>query len=158
MKRLAFCAVAAAGLLGPIDAGAGPYWMQGIRTTPVSVCFVGDALTSRPARVAQILDGINDYTLAADVRFTSLGTCPASVPQGGKDCFGGDVRAVIASTSAYTVSPAVTNFPGRVHNGSAKVRVLTPAATNNGLTGSLAAITLMLTTMDEDLIFASGFE
>lgn len=70
--------------------------------------------------------------------------------------FGGDVRAVIASTSAYTVSPAVTDFPGRVHKGSAKVPVLTPAPTN-GLTGSLAAITVMLTT-DEDQIFASGFE
>lgn len=157
MKPLAFFAVAVAGLLGPIDAGASLHWMQGIRTTtPVSVCFVGDALTSRPARVAQILDDISDYTLAADVRFTYLGTCPASVPQGGKDCFGGDVRAAIPSTIAYTVSPAVADFPGRVHNGSTKARVLTPAPMN-GLTGSLAAITVMLT-MDEDLIFASGFE
>lgn len=157
MKPLAFCAVAAAGLLGPIDAGASLYWMQGIRTTPVSVCFVGDALTSRPARAAQILADVNVCTLAADVRFSYLGTCPASVPQGGKDCFGGDVRAVIPSTSAYTVSLAGTDFPGRVHKGSAKVRVLTPTAMDNGLTGSLAAITAMLT-MDEDLIFASGFE
>jgi hypothetical protein len=158
MKPLAFCAVAAAGLLGPIDAGASLCWMQGIRTTPVPVCFVGDALTSRPARVAQILGDINGYTLAAGVRFTYLGTCPASAPQGGKDCFGGDVRAVIRSTSAYTVSLAGTDLPRRVHNGSAKVRVLTPTAMDNGLTGSLAAITVMLTTVDEDLIFASGFE
>ncbi len=95
MKRLAFCAVAAASLLAPMDAAAGLYWMQGVRTTPVSVCFVGDALSSRPARVAQILDYINDYALAANVRFTYLGTCPASVPQGGKDWFGGDIRVVI---------------------------------------------------------------
>lgn len=99
MKRLMCCAVAAAGLLGPINAAAGLYWMQGVRTTPVSVCFVGDALTSRPARVAQILGYINDYTLAANVRFTYLGTCPASVPQNGKDWFGGDARVVIPYTS-----------------------------------------------------------
>jgi hypothetical protein len=70
-----------------------------VRTTAVSVCFVGDALTSRPARVAQILDYLNDYPLAANVRFSYLGTCPASVPQDGKDWFGGDVRVVIPYTS-----------------------------------------------------------
>ncbi len=122
MKPLVFCAVAAAGLLGPIDAGASLYRM-----------------------------------LAADVRFTDLGTCPASVPRGGKDRTGADVRAVTPSTSACSVSLAGTDFPGRVHNGSAKVRVLTPTAMDNGPTGSLAAITAMLT-VDEDQIFASGFE
>lgn len=99
MKRLACCAVAASALLASLGADAGLYWMQGVRTPPISVCFVGDALTSRPERVAQILDYINDYALAANVRFTYLGTCAASVPLNGKDWFGGDIRVVIPNTS-----------------------------------------------------------
>lgn len=83
------------GLLAAPLARAGLYWDQGVRTTPVSVCFVGNALTTRPDRVAQILDYIHDYSLAANLQFQYLGTCPASVPVAGKDWFGGDMRVVI---------------------------------------------------------------
>lgn len=95
MKRLLIALGATVGLLYPAHGWSGLYWQQGVRSTPISVCFVGNALTARPARVAQILEYINDFTLYANLRFTYLGSCPASVPQGGLDWFGGDIRVVI---------------------------------------------------------------
>ena len=87
-------------------AHAGLYWNQGVRTTPVSVCFVGDALTARPDRVGQILGYMNDFALAANVRFSYLGTCPASVPQpNGDDRFDGDIRMVIPDINVDGTGP-----------------------------------------------------
>ena len=94
MKRLLFGLLFGA-LLAVPSAHAGLYWNQGVRSTPITVCFVGNALTARPDRVAQILDYINGYGLAANIQFQFIGTCPASVPQGGMDWFGGDIRVVI---------------------------------------------------------------
>lgn len=102
MKRLAAVLVTAL-LLLPGMAGAGLYWQQGVRSSTISVCFVGDALSSRPDRVAQIVEYIGDFELYANIRFNFLGTCPASVPQGGMDWFGGDIRVVIPNTSVNAV-------------------------------------------------------
>lgn len=99
MKRLTAVGVALAILLAAGDAAAGLYWQHDVRSSPISYCFVGDALTSRPGRVAEIRDHLNDFALHANIRFNYLGTCPASVPSGGKDWFGGDIRVVIPSTS-----------------------------------------------------------
>ena len=41
-------------LLLPVHALAGVYWEQGVRFASVSVCFVGDAVTSRPAAIMQL--------------------------------------------------------------------------------------------------------
>lgn len=91
-------------LLLASPSGAGLYWHQGVRGKTVSVCFVGNALTARPARVEQILDYIDHFPQAANVRFATLGTCPASIPQpGGTDWFDGDIRVVIPDTSVNAV-------------------------------------------------------
>jgi hypothetical protein len=99
MKRLPAVATAIAALLLPTAATAGLYWQQDVRTTPISVCFVGNALSARPDRVAQIREYINEFALYANIRFSYLGSCPASVPQGGNDWYGGDIRLVIPGTS-----------------------------------------------------------
>lgn len=99
MKRFTAVWAALAALLAPGAASAGLYWQHDVRTSPISYCFVGDALSARPARVAQIREYIGDFALRANIRFTYLGSCPASVPSGGKDWFGGDIRVVIPDTS-----------------------------------------------------------
>ncbi|QSQ25816.1 hypothetical protein JY651_13175 [Pyxidicoccus parkwayensis] len=87
-------------LLGALPAQASLYWQHGVRSTTPSVCFVGDALTSRPDRVQQVLDYIHDFERAANIRFNYLGTCPASIVQpNGNDWFGGDIRVVLPGTS-----------------------------------------------------------
>lgn len=97
-------------LLLPVHALAGVYWEQGVRFASVSVCFVGDAVTSQPARVAEILNDIQEFSYAANVRFNSLGSCPASVKQSdGTDRFGGDIRIVIPDTSVNGTGP----IPGK---------------------------------------------
>ncbi|MBI4510180.1 MAG: hypothetical protein HY698_11140 [Deltaproteobacteria bacterium] len=86
--------------LAPGTARAGLYWNQGVRTKVISVCFVGDALTSRPDRVQEILDYIDEFENAANLRWNYLGTCPSSrVQANGNDYYVGDIRVVIPSTS-----------------------------------------------------------
>ena len=78
------------------DAGAAVYWKQGVRAKVITVCFVGDALTSRPARVNEIRDHLRHFEYAVNVKFQLLGTCPAPILQGnGTDYFSGDIRVVI---------------------------------------------------------------
>lgn len=87
-------------------AHGGVYWGLGVRISPVSVCFVGNALVARPDRVAQILDYMHDIELAANVRYDYLGTCAASIPQpNGDDWFGGDIRIVIPDTDVNAQGP-----------------------------------------------------
>jgi hypothetical protein len=91
-------------LLGAVLAApraqASLYWFHGVRGSTPSVCFVGDALTSRPARVAQVLDYIRDFERAANIRFNYLGTCPAPlVLANGNEWHSGDIRVVLPGTS-----------------------------------------------------------
>ncbi|HMM67816.1 MAG TPA: hypothetical protein PKC03_12840 [Dokdonella sp.] len=96
MMKIALAGLISIATLAAFPAHAGLYWNAGVRTTPVSLCFVGNALSARPDRVVQILDYMHDFELAANVRFTYLGTCPASVPlPNGNDSFAGDIRMVI---------------------------------------------------------------
>lgn len=89
-----------ASTLGALPAQASLYWNHGVRSTTPSVCFVGNALTARPARVQQVLDYIHDFERAANIRFNYLGTCPAPVVLAdGTDWHGGDIRVVIPGTS-----------------------------------------------------------
>ena len=97
-------------LASTVGAHGGLYWDSGVRSKTVTVCFVGDALTSRPARVQQILSYINNYEYAANVRFSSLGTCPAAGKQAnGDDYYDGDIRFVIPGTSV----DATVQVPGK---------------------------------------------
>lgn len=84
--------------VGPSATQAGFYWNQGVHSTPISVCFVGNALSSRPARVQEILDYITRFEHASSVRFNYLGTCPAPTVLGnGNHWYGGSIRVVIPS-------------------------------------------------------------
>ncbi|NVJ02079.1 hypothetical protein HV824_28710 [Myxococcus sp. AM009] len=86
--------------------GAGPvhaslYWGHGVRSSTPSVCFVGDALTSRPARVQQVIDSIRDFERVANIRFNILGTCPSPIVlSNGNHWHGGDIRVVIPGTNS----------------------------------------------------------
>jgi hypothetical protein len=60
------------------------YWFQGVRAKNISVCFVGDAVTSRPARLRQVLDYIQHFQYAANILFNYAGTCPAPTRLAGK--------------------------------------------------------------------------
>src|SRR2546425_2910547 len=84
------------------DAKAGLYWQQGVRSSSVTVCFVGDAVTSRPERVAQVLQYIREFSSASNVTFSTVAvTCaaPSSRPDG-SDEYAGDIRVLLPFTSA----------------------------------------------------------
>lgn len=90
--------LAAACLSERVDASL--YWNAGVRSSTVTVCFVGDTLTARPQRVQQILTYIKEFSYPAKIDFSFLGTCPGSKPQpSGNDWFDGDIRVVIPNTS-----------------------------------------------------------
>jgi hypothetical protein len=98
-----------------MPAKTGLYWNAGIRSKSISVCFVGDAVQSRPNRVQQILDYIQEFEYAGNIQFKYLGTCPASKPQqNGNDYFDGDIRVAIPSTQ-YQGDPnfALGAIPGK---------------------------------------------
>jgi hypothetical protein len=81
-------------------ANAAVYWFHGVRGNTVSVCFVGDAVTSRPDRVSQVLGYLREFEYSVNVRFDYLGRCPASVVKpNGDDFFTGDIRVVLPHTS-----------------------------------------------------------
>jgi len=84
------------------DAKAGLYWQQGVRSSSVSVCFVGDAVTSRPERVAQVLRYIREFSYASNVTFSAVAvTCAApSSRSDGSDEYAGDIRVLLPFTSA----------------------------------------------------------
>jgi hypothetical protein len=89
------------------DARAGLYWEQGVRSKSVSVCFVGDALTSRPGRVSQVLQYIREFEYAANVKFSSgAATCspPMTLPNG-TQVYDGDIRVALPFTSAPWIGP-----------------------------------------------------
>src|SRR5262249_41694701 len=85
---------------------ASVYWNAGLRSNPISVCFVGDAVTARPDRVQQILTYIERFEYAANIRFNPLGACPPSVTQpDGNDYYDGDVRVVIPGINVSGAGP-----------------------------------------------------
>jgi hypothetical protein len=87
-------------------ADAALYWFQGVRSKNISVCFVGDALTTRPQRVQQVVDYIHHFELAVNIRFNDWGTCPAPTTQpDGSDYYDGDIRVVLFGTSVSFTGP-----------------------------------------------------
>src|SRR6266545_2046428 len=85
-----------------VQTHAGLYWEHGVRSKSVSVCFIGDALTSRPARVAQVLQYIREFEYAANVKFPSAPvTCPPPTRRpDGTEAYDGDIRVTLPFTSA----------------------------------------------------------
>jgi hypothetical protein len=85
-------------------ADAALYWFHGARGDTVSVCFVGDAVTSRPARVAEVLRYLRSSN-SVNVRFDYLGPCPPPQAQpNGDDFFPGDIRVVLPHTTGTKLS------------------------------------------------------
>lgn len=100
--RLFFILIIISGLpcAAPHPAHSALYWHHGVRTSPISVCFVGDAVDNRPERVDQILGYIRDYEHYANIQFVqeTAGTWKCSSPSkkpDGNDYYGGDIRVVI---------------------------------------------------------------
>jgi hypothetical protein len=91
---------------GPPYASASVYANKGVRLKEISVCFVGDAVTSRPPRVQQIQQYVQNYQFAANIVFNFTGACaPATTGAGGNDFYDGDIRIVIPSTSVDATVP-----------------------------------------------------
>ncbi len=85
-------------------ADAALYWFHGVRDDVVTVCFVGDAVTSRPDRVDEVLRTLREFEYSANVRFDYLGSCPASqVQPNGDDYFAGDIRVALPNTAGTKV-------------------------------------------------------
>lgn len=96
-------------------AHAALYWFHGVRTAPVSVCFVGNAVTKQANRVRQVATFIKEYEYAGNVHWVTVGgkpladraqtniselACPAPTQQGnGNDYYAGDIRVVLYDTS-----------------------------------------------------------
>jgi hypothetical protein len=107
VKAAAGALAAAIALAVPVLGTGAVYAGAGVRAKNVTVCFVGEALAKRPDRVQQVLTYLQEIEFAANVRFTSLGTCPPSVPRkNGNDWFDGDIRVVLEE------APAGTSLPG----------------------------------------------
>ncbi len=98
----------------------------GVRSSTPSLCFVGDAVTSRLPRVAQIIEYLKEYENVSSIRFVSpishlklsdelaaghldMLTCPAPVTVNGRDWFDGDIRMVIPATSVVATDPVPGN-------------------------------------------------
>jgi hypothetical protein len=91
--------------LAPTGAEGALYWGQGVRSRDITVCFVGDALTSRASRVQQVLTYIKEYEYAANIHFGYTGTCaaPTTLPNGNAS-YAGDIRVVLPNVNGTTVS------------------------------------------------------
>lgn len=93
---------------------------KGVRSRDISVCLVGDAVTSQPDRVRQIAEYLLQFEYAANIRFkalngqplydeslnniASLACPPPSTQAGGSDWYDGDIRLVIPGTSQSTTA------------------------------------------------------
>lgn len=114
--RLAALCIATALLQASPMAQSALYWFQSVHGNTISVCFVGDAVTSRPERVNEVLQHIREFTYAANIKFDYLGACPASAVQAnGNDSFAGDFRVVLPNVAGTKVSSwAGAEGPGPV--------------------------------------------
>lgn len=101
-RRLALAALLAS-VAG--SANAAVYWFHGVHGNTVSVCFVGDAVTARPARVEEVLRHLRELEYSVNVRFDYLGPCPSPQAQAnGDDFFPGDIRVVLPHTTGTKLS------------------------------------------------------
>jgi hypothetical protein len=93
------------------------YWEAGLRSSKPTVCFVGDALTARPARVAQIKESLQQFEQAANIRFDYKTTCTSQTLADGTVIFTDQIRVVIPNTTAPGIAGdvynAITPVPGK---------------------------------------------
>lgn len=90
---------------------------KGVVGRAISVCFVGDALTSQTSRVTQILDYIKRFEWAANIHFNYLGTCPSPTRQtNGDDYYEGHIRVLIPGVKNPSTGMSIGNVspvPGK---------------------------------------------
>ncbi len=114
-------------------AEAGLYWRHGVLDKYITVCFVGDAVTSRPDRVEETVTYLQEFEYAANIRFISLAgqsileeitpgsgggignlACPPPTTAGnGDSVYAGDIRVVLR----YTNGTKVASWPGEEGTG-----------------------------------------
>ncbi len=99
-------------------AEAALYWGFGVQpSNRPTVCFVGDATTGRPQRVAEIQLALRWFEEAANIRFQYVGACLSKpLAPGGNDRFTADIRIVIPQTAWGAVTDvydAVNPIPGK---------------------------------------------
>ena len=98
----------------PIAAHAALYWNHDVRSSPISVCFVGNAVSARQDRVEEILSYINEFEHYANIRFMPVmpGTwqCPSPTTRpDGTDFYNGDIRIVLPGTGVVLTGPIPGN-------------------------------------------------
>lgn len=113
-KRLGVPLLCVAGMNLPSLAST--YWFQGVHHRDIEVCFAGNAVTQRPARIREIVGHLQHFQNAANIRFYSptgnpiavdAGTggnvnnlacpAPATLPNG-NSYYAGDIRVALWNT------------------------------------------------------------
>ncbi len=112
----------------PAPAKAALWWFAGVREAKISLCFVSDARTARPARVQQIRDYLEHFTYAANIHFDYLGSCPTPTTVNGNDYYDGDIRVMLPGLATSSTGPV----PGK---GCPMFEQLTPHGYNGGNEG-----------------------
>ena len=59
-------------LVLPTPVWPAAYWFHGVRGRDVSVCFAGNAVTQRPARVREVVGHLLNYEYTANIKLLTL--------------------------------------------------------------------------------------
>lgn len=115
-------------LVLPTPVWTATYWFAGVRGRDISVCFTGNAVQTRPARVREIVGHLARFEQAANIRFVTLSgqrlvaeagvggnlnalACPLPTTQpNGNHYYAGDVRVALWNTNVNVDPPG--NVPG----------------------------------------------
>lgn len=96
---------------GPQKRAEAALWQfHSVHNSVITLCFVGDAVTVRADRVNQILEYLQEFEYAANIRFDYLGECPAPTPHpsdANRDYFAGDIRVIIPNSNVNHEAPIV---------------------------------------------------
>jgi hypothetical protein len=105
------------------------YWNAGVRARDISVCFAGNAVSTRVNRVREIGAHLEHFGYAANIRFISVNTkqalayelgpagnvnnlaCPPAATKNNQDYFDGDIRVALVSTNVSVDPPG--KIPGK---------------------------------------------
>lgn len=92
---------------------AAVYWFAGVQDGPdITVCFAGDAVANRPARVREVITHIQELEYAANIRFMTMANtrasdeikpgrnlttlaCPPPTQNGNVQSYAGDIRVAL---------------------------------------------------------------
>lgn len=118
-SALRWCSLAAATLWIAADSRAGLLAASdtpGILGRDITVCFVGDAVTTRAVFVQQIRNYLARHSAVANIDYNFLGACAApTVDASGNQVFAGTMRVVLPGTSVpfnLVGTPTSVPMPG----------------------------------------------